>query len=647
MAISKAKSSSLQLSPSLDSEERQFLRHDVVNTLSTISFEEQTIQNQLLEDQVQAEVEAELESNIEHPITKHARQSPAESVSVPATRSDPSVLIEPPKKRRGRPPKDKGLLAKATSKAHNKQPSERPDVYDIPEVESEENQMPHTKSTTQPLKHIQPQKKKLPQAPIVASKGISGSHQSQNANLAAAATEPPPQTPPQLSSQPPSQSRLVPQSQSRLQPELQRPLPTKPQPRSEPAAENYTSYVRDFEEMIRILKRVGCKYTRKTNRSEPVYKHLKVKTSQGKRLARRLRALVTAYKSVQMSIEMGSSTEEAHGTVKSVVTSIMEESDAILINRLGTRQEGNMESTRIMLTDLYFILLPQFVEAIKLGVETYDSSMSYDTLCDLAELVDLLYELVSEALQQPKTHQPLSPREAYQTKKPVEVIFPIIREVRTKFRIEIKERKGHQKQAKEAKARKERIQLKRARAAEEYTQNKMKRALQGDQFRGHEDEMRQFKRQRLADPYRGTAKRDGFDRKMVSEALGCSEWQRSNTKTSAEAKNSGPRKNIDVEDDFFANDPFAEDGFERVSVFQANTRKIQKPMPLSAADQGTFIQIMSTRRGEDRFELAANRLNRPIEEIFEFAKGMQCPLSIYPFLIDCMTIYGTFKILLI
>jgi hypothetical protein len=52
-----------------------------------------------------------------------------------------------------------------------------------------------------------------------------------------------------------------------------------------------------------------------------------------------------------------------------------------------------------ILTDLYLLLTPKFVRAIKFGVEVYGDhgSMGYDALCEFSELLDLLYEMMVES----------------------------------------------------------------------------------------------------------------------------------------------------------------------------------------------------------------------------------------------------------
>jgi hypothetical protein len=421
-------------------------------------------------------------------------------------------------------------------------------------------------------------------------------------------------------------------------------------PASLPEAGKYADCLKAFDKMISTLNRVGRKYTKEADRYTLVRTVNQANAKEGERVERRIRALVTAYDGLRASIDGGErAIEDAQGKVTDIVTTLKEECNQLLTARLGKPDEGfdyfDDDSTEQILTDLYFILIPKFVRALKFGVDVYNGhgSMDYNALCEFTELLDLLYKLVVTALGQPRTSQP-SGGGTYQTVKPIQGVLPTLREVRTKFRTEVKVHKRRQEQAKRARAREKFVEQQELQAVEEERREdrreakrlaNMKRvSLEQHRLRIQQDEEQQAGRRRrnaervklqkedlarkFADPIWGPLKQSEVKKALAKEAARYPERQGRQARASAETiESSSRRRNDDVEDD-----PFADDGFERVSVFgKKNTRKDQVRKEVSDTDMATFVNIMSSEHGEDRYEKAANQLNHSIEEIFELAKG--------------------------
>jgi len=148
----------------------------------------------------------------------------------------------------------------------------------------------------------------------------------------------------------------------------------------------------------------------------------KMHSSEGKDLIRKLNALAGHY--IALRASTGETTMQVQDQVTYSVRGVKGAIDKILSNRLGTPGSYfEQKPTGDMLTDIYFNLLSEYLQVVKLAVKARNDqeSVTDANIHEIIDLLDLLFDLLNTALDQPKELQPESLRHkpSFQLKKPV------------------------------------------------------------------------------------------------------------------------------------------------------------------------------------------------------------------------------------
>lgn len=207
-----------------------------------------------------------------------------------------------------------------------------------------------------------------------------------------------------------------------------------------------------LEKMLETARRVGHKQNKETEQWEHRRTEENPSSRPGKRLLRRLEQLIEGYGDLQTAREAGSNADAIQLKITDLVQSLKAEFEVVFSERLGNPAHGipyaDTESTHIMLTDIYFILVPKLVEALKGAVEvSQDEEFSEtDALEEIFSLVDLLRQLAERAIQQPPASQPkASKKNQYRISLQTKLILPAIRIIHKDLSIEIQTRKHAEK----------------------------------------------------------------------------------------------------------------------------------------------------------------------------------------------------------
>ena len=210
-----------------------------------------------------------------------------------------------------------------------------------------------------------------------------------------------------------------------------------------------------LDQMLRTANHVGHTFHKDTQEWEAVRKVDKLFTAPGKRMNRALEKLKLLYEKLRDSIAADNSDgiQETHVEIMNLLHSIQEETDKILTNRLGNPALGieffDDVSTRSLLIDLYFNILPSLLKSMILGAEVYDENGSVKTPClnEFADLVEVYYRLARAAIDQPKSSQPRPSQIPPQAKsinfaiiRPIQLVFSLMRGFRKTIKFELSSR---------------------------------------------------------------------------------------------------------------------------------------------------------------------------------------------------------------
>lgn len=400
-----------------------------------------------------------------------------------------------------------------------------------------------------------------------------------------------------------------------------------------PAPTSSLPDIKALGEMLSTLENVGHTYNKKRDKWISLKSVAIASTMEGERVERRLGELATAYNNIRAFRNTGKTVNNAQSEVTTLVNAVKDESNQILTARLGRPLLGidyfDSESTEKILTDLYFVLIPKFVRTIKLGLEVYAGldGITLSALHELGELLDLLYELIDTALDQPKDSQPnASGKVTYQTIRPIRGILPTLRDLRSRVWTEIKTRKRRQDLSE---SRNRSVELHGFRVEEEEMEEAQRRSRNEEILKLQKEDLAR----KFADPVWGRVKQKELEKAMAKEAarpFGVESYKygANTSRPRSSTQDGGSNSQIADKDDVNGH-PFADDGFERLTMFgKHNTHKGQARNPISKKDKESFVLIMCTERGDDRYEKAANKLERSIEEIFELAKDLQDAMDV-------------------
>ena len=391
------------------------------------------------------------------------------------------------------------------------------------------------------------------------------------------------------------------------------------------AAKNLKAFIQaqELEAMLKSLERVGCSLNMDTERWERKMRHHML-TGAGRDIEPILESLLSTYEAIaDARINRDNS---ALVTARTEAARLMEllqpEVDKILNTRLGNPALGTSyqseEETQDILRDIYFIIVPKFMEIIKTGLEIWMPQKALPTrrLEEMSELVDYMYKLANKATKQPPT---LSVRRTgYLVSKPTRKMLPRLRELRQLLFMELKNRKERAECDRKA------DEL--ARLQDEKNKED---ALNWAKAEQRALEIKKLQRQaldkQLADPFWGPMLRSEIERQQALNAARKAEEgmkiarsqflrqsqsssTRSQRRTEAQFKDFVDRDELLDNDEEEEEDPFAEDlvseiadDYERVTNLfgdKTSNKANEKPQrSWSESERETLITAMRFHRG--------------------------------------------------
>jgi len=358
------------------------------------------------------------------------------------------------------------------------------------------------------------------------------------------------------------------------------------------------------------LKHVGHKFDKETKQWSQKLERPNSKTIPGKRLERLLGQLAESYCALRTSKSAGNphAIHIARTEVMRVIEEITTKSNEIVTDRLKHTEPTteSIQKTKNFLSDLYYVLLQRFIDAIKAGTEvhTVEGPMTTIALQEIAKLLEIMKDLAEKAVDQPSNLQPKAPKnKTYHILKPIRQVLPMIRELHRKISRELSRRKRAEELARWEKVSVERERRRRQEEIEARSERQRKKIALHRLQRRVLDE-------KLADPLLPRWAKAEIARYKVKP-----ESRRPQTKLNARiSQSAGSRQSsiaevYDVEEmegPPFHDDPFDEgtdgaafnnDGYERVKIFGKSNRQQQVPKPWSTQEKMVFIDTMRFERG--------------------------------------------------
>ena len=207
-----------------------------------------------------------------------------------------------------------------------------------------------------------------------------------------------------------------------------------------------------LEEMLRTAQRAGHKQD-KTTKEWTLKRTEKVPHSvSGRRMLRRIKRLIKAFGALKTARADENENAANDAQVKASATiEALTEAEVGFAERLGNSSQSgpgaDTPSTYDMLVDVYFFLVPNLVEALKLGAEAHQDVEFSETeaLKDIFDLLDLLRKLAEGAVRQPQASQPKSNH--YRISFPTRSILPAIRILHKKLQNEMRSQERAEKTA--------------------------------------------------------------------------------------------------------------------------------------------------------------------------------------------------------
>jgi hypothetical protein len=354
--------------------------------------------------------------------------------------------------------------------------------------------------------------------------------------------------------------------------------------------------------MLETANHVGHTFHKDTREWEAVRKVNKLSTKPGKSMNRALESLKSLYDRLR-GLKATKNLDGIQGThfkITNLVHSIREETDQILTNGLGNPALGidyfDDVSTRSLLIDLYFNILPKLLKCMILGAEVYDDNGTYETssLKEFADLVEVHYLLANAAIDQPKSSQPrqsqIPPKAKsinFEVQRPTQRNITLIRDFRKTIKVELSTR---------AQAEKRRLAVEREKKRQE--QERIQHQERGQRRNEIHKRQRADLARQLKDPIWGPVLRDEIARRQAAAEV---------TEALEELKNHRARRArviepqmLDEED--FEDDPFEDDPYEqRVSIFGKNNRQQNGAQPWSDKKMTAFVDFLRVHDGTDPF----------------------------------------------
>ncbi len=343
------------------------------------------------------------------------------------------------------------------------------------------------------------------------------------------------------------------------------------------------------DRMWEMAKRAGKKFDKKSNtwsRGLRDDEKKKLWTNPGKQMMTRLQILISSYDKMQTSKESRDKLgfREAHRKVEKMVKSLSEKTEVIRSEKFHPEFHKRKE----LLTDLYLNVLPEIIHVLRQAVAVYDieGSMETDELQEILKLADILYDLANGAVAQPKDDQPKII--SYQISLPTRSNIPRIRELQKSIYNELVSREREEERAKEELQRPERQRRLLEEQEREVAEIRQKRAerrrLQGESWWEVQNDLLPgpWKRVLQTDIARLEANRKSRSRQESVE-LGYPRGGLAERRPARSEESHGQ----------------SDQGVERISVFPANNVKENSSMSsLSKEDTLTFIDCMRFEQGK-------------------------------------------------
>jgi hypothetical protein len=335
-------------------------------------------------------------------------------------------------------------------------------------------------------------------------------------------------------------------------------------------------------------KHVGKKFDMKEKTWPRKGRTEKLWTGPGKRMARQLQTIISGYENLEQlkSSRNKRAFRDAHEEVENVFNILSKEAEIVLAERFAP--DSDAEKEEAMLTDLYFNIIPKCIHALKNVVAVYNiqGTMTAAALEETLKLVDLLYDLASTAIRQPKEIQPKPEGSvSYQISQPTRYNLPEIRNLQKMISAELSFREREKERAKEELLRPERerqlLEEQEREDAEILRRREERRRLQGESwwavrnnyFSGSWNRMLQSDIAKLEAVKKGEGRQESVE-------LGYPPMTRAQSRR-ANSEESGQ-------------------GVERVSVFPGNNVKANSSMSLlSKEDTLVFIDCMRYEQGKE------------------------------------------------
>lgn len=374
---------------------------------------------------------------------------------------------------------------------------------------------------------------------------------------------------------------------------------------STPIAPRVENSFLDFELLDRMLEmanRVGHTWKTDTNEWQLVTEGIKLYTNPGKKIYRALGNLKSLYEKLRGAIAMKNldSIQGTSAEITNLALSIKEQKIQVLSERLGNpagiAYVDDVKKTRSLLTDLYFNILPELLECIKLAAQVYDENGIINTphLREVADLIEVHYDLATAAVKQPKNSQPrkiqIAPKKknvTFQIQRPTQLNIPLLRDLLQKSKGEINSRAAAEKAAESLRLAQEH-EIKRQRQERIDSQERRRRRKEV-----HKQQREDLARQ-LEDPIWGPILRDQMARDRDAEAA----KQALEDLKKARVRRSRVTEPQLPDEESIQDDPFEDDQYEqRISVFPNNNRLQNESQPWSDERMNDFIEFMRTHDG--------------------------------------------------
>ncbi|KAG0645774.1 hypothetical protein D0Z07_7988 [Hyphodiscus hymeniophilus] len=392
--------------------------------------------------------------------------------------------------------------------------------------------------------------------------------------------------------------------------------------------------IEQFEDMLKTVQQVGQKQDKATQEWKVVHTESIAFSVPGKRMMKRLERLIKIYTALPtLRAAGGADAEKNQDKAVELVGSILEHAEVIFNERLGSKAHGvpqqELTLTRTMLRDVYFLLVPNIVKVLKLAVEAYQDEEIADTKTtkQVIDILSLLARLGQRAASQPKDVQ-LKENGRYRTSAPTRSIIKDIRKLLKTYGMELRRIKlAKNAEAWDAEA----PERERKRAAQE-GRELMERNRERKEI--HKQQREAFEAQLNAPGIYGffLRKELGIGPGQEGQRLGGrpSQLYRSSQRSSAQnledddVDMSVEGDNPDVRDEPGSRmTPLLINASGSNVLGSKRSNKHHGPKKLSNREREVLIHTLRVEDKAYRYQLAAHRLGRDMEEIVEFAKVFQ------------------------